>query len=316
MFERKPYITIQSGEQSDRVTSPGTSFFSRKQSHGFGGDGQKQINVFVSPVETETIQATAPEILPQDGIIQQEGGNKDEVKPTEIKASTGPSCDPQGVTIDQFLSQSGNTDDSFGKTTLNRDDVTFPEVILKNGELQKTVAGMPVSSFYLLPQTFKDKGSVIIQEGGSGEENHFCPKGTYDKHWQITPAGSDKIKEGEQEHCSDLTLAFNLSLAKFKDAVNSAAGKKFASQSQANTYLEKQTGVHPDQWNNYFWCLASKTRIRDTQKWHYPKSLRTRVDEHCQKAITVLGAANLPDIGQHPSTEIIKDCDVKASDKK
>ncbi|MBB6109498.1 hypothetical protein SAMN05421821_10490 [Mucilaginibacter lappiensis] len=316
MFERKRYINMLSEDKSGRIPTPGTSFFGTRRSHGFELDGRKQINAFVGPVEAETTQVTHAEILPQDGVVQQEGENKDEVNPTEIKASTGPNCDPQGITIDQFLNQSGNTDDSFGKTTLNRDDVTFPEAILKNGELQKTVAGMPVSSFYLLPQTFKDKGSVIIQDGGSSEENHFCPKGTYDKHWQITQSGSNKIKEGEQEHCSDLTLAFNLSLAKFRDAVNSAAGKKFSSQSQANKYLEKQIGVHPDQWNNYFWCLASKTRIRDTQKWHYPKSLRTRVDEHCQKAITVLGTSNLPDIGLHPSTEIIKDCDAKASDKK
>ncbi len=316
MFERKRYLNLPGEEQTQRTTSRNASFFGIQRSNGSDDGAEKQINAFVSPVETKNVPVANPEISPKDSVAQQEGGNKDEVKPTEIKASTGPSCDPQGVTIDQFLKQAGNTDDSFGKTTLKRDDVTFPEVVLKNGELQKTTAGMPVSSFYLLPQTFKDKGSVIIQDGGSGEENHFCPKGTYDKHWQITQSGSDKIKEGEQEHCSDLTLAFNLSLAKFREAVNSAAGKKFSSQSQANTYLEKQTGVHPDQWNNYFWCLASKTRIRDTQKWHYPKSLRTRVDEHCQKAITVLSAGNLPDIGQHPSADIIKDCDIKAPDKK
>jgi hypothetical protein len=272
---------------------------------------QNTINAYVSKEgeESNPTEVTNAETLDNGG-VKKDGGT-DEVNSTVIKASTGPSCNPQGVTIDEFLKQAGNTDDSFGKTTLNRGDVTNPEVVLTNGVLQKTTAGMPVSSFYLLPQTFKDKGSVIIQDGGAGEEHHFCPKGTYDKYWQITQSGSDKIKEGEQEHCNDFTLAFNLSLAKFRDAVNAAAGQKFASDALAKASLEKQTGVHPDQWNNYFWCLASKTKERDSQKWHSPKSVRTRVDEHCQKAITPLSAGNLPDIGQHPSAEIIKDCDIK-----
>ncbi|MDR6943344.1 hypothetical protein [Mucilaginibacter pocheonensis] len=274
---------------------------------------QDQIDAFVSKDGEEgntNVKAVDNTETFDNGEVKQDGGVT-EVKPTEIKASTGPSCDPKGVTIDEFLKQSGNTDDSFGKTTLNRADLTNPEVVLKNGVLQTTTAGMPVSSFYLLPQTFKDKGSLTIQEGGGGADQNYCPKGTYDKYWQINQSGSDKIKAGEQEHCSDFTLAFNLSLAKFRDAVNDAAGKQFGSDAIAKTYLEKQTGVHPDQWNNYFWCLASKTKERDTQKWHSPKSVRTKVDEHCQKAIMLLSAANLPDVGQHPSAEIIKDCDTK-----
>lgn len=262
-------------------------------------------------------QPVANNNTPDNGTVTQTDDNKAQVVPTtQITASNGPNCDPQGVMIDVFLSKSGNTDDSLGITNLNRSDVTTPEVNLVNGVLQSTTAGFQATSLYLLPQTFKDKGSLILQEGGGGEENNFCPKGKYDKYLQITQSGSDKIKEGENEHCSDLTLAYNLSLAKFRDAVNKTAGQKFTSDAQAKTSLQQQTGVHPDKWNDNFWCLASKTLERDKQKWHTPKSVRTRVDKNCQKAITPINAGNFPDVGQHPSTEIIKDCDSKTTDKK
>lgn len=265
--------------------------------------------------EDNTVVTDDNATMLDNGAIKEDAGTET-TKTTEIKASNTASCDPQGVTIDEFLKQAGNTDDSFGKTTLNRSDVTFPEVALNaNGELQTTAAGMPVKSFFLLPQTFKDKGSVIIQEGGGGEEHHLCPKGSYDKYWQINQSGSDKIKEGEQEHCSDFTLAYNLSLALFRNEVNKAAGQKFKSVALAKAFLEKQTGVHPDQWNDFFWCLATKTKTRDSQKWHTPTLLRTRVNEQCNKAITILSASNLPEIGKHAPADIIKDCDAKTPGK-
>ena len=245
-----------------------------------------------------------------DKPVKQDDSKIEEVAPTEIKVSSTSSCNPTGVTNDEFLKVNGNKDDAFGITRLNSNDVIFPEVILNKGKLQKTDASMQVSSFYLKAQTFKDKGVVIMQEDG-GTENNYCPKGRYERHWEITPSGADKIKEGEQEHCSDFNFAFNLSLAVFRDAVNAAVGKTFTSESKAKSFLEKQTKVHPDKWQSVFWCLASKTLERDSMNWHLPKFINPRINKTCNKAIVRIGSMNLPEIGKHPSTEIVKDCEVK-----
>lgn len=225
---------------------------------------------------------------------------------TAAPAATSP-CSPVGVTYDEFLKQTGNIDDSFGITTLSSADVVMPEVVLNKGVLQKTSASFQANSFFLKAQTFKDKGIVILQDDGDAT-NNYCPKGRYERHWLVTASGADKIKEGEQEHCDDFTLAFNLTLAKYRDAVNSAAGKSFASEKKAKTFLEKKTGVHPDKWAGVFWCLASKTKDRDKMNWHLPKYINPRINKACDKAVVTLSTANLPEIGKHKPDEIIKDC--------
>ncbi len=222
----------------------------------------------------------------------------------EVKASSGSHCDPVGVSYADFLKKTGNIDDAFGITKFGLSDVIFPEVILSKGKLKKTDADVQVHSFYLLPQTFKVKDPTIMSEDGD-KFNHYCPRGTYDLYWIITKSASEKIKEGEQEHCNDINLAFNLSLAKFKNAVNSSAGKKFTSLKKAKAYLKKKTKVDPDDWNNYFMSLAKKSEQRDKMNWHLPKNYRTRINQACDKAETILTSAHLSEIGKHPSSEII-----------
>lgn len=278
--------------------------------NGDGIPANTSTGTFFQPRNTINAFVTNGDEVPMDnGTVKQEE-KTETVETTTVKAGTTVSCDPTGVTYDEFLKKTGNTDDAFGITRLSSNDVTFPEVVLDKGVLQKTTAGMQVSSFYLQAQTFKDKGFVILPEDG-GVENNYCPKGKYERNWEITASGADKIKEGEQEHCNDFTLAFNISLAKFRDAVNAAAGKKFASDAGAKAYLEKQTKVHPDKWNDYFWCLAGKTRERDTNNWHLPKLISPHINKTCNKAVIRLGSMNLAEIGKHPSEEIIKDCETK-----
>lgn len=240
------------------------------------------------------------------------GGAKDAGSAQDEPAATKSSsvCDPVGVSHSDFLKQSGNTDDAFGLTRLSSDNVVFPAVTLKKGILEKTEASMQVSSIFLQAQTFKDKGVVVLQEDG-GAEHNYCPRGKYERYWEITPGGANKIKEGEQEHCNDFMLAFDSSLAKYRDAVNEAAAKKvkFRSEREARNYLKRKTKVHPDQWISTFWCLAFKTKIRDEMNWHLPKFISPRVDKNCSKAVIRFQGNNLPEVGKHGSNEIIKDCE-------
>ena len=242
----------------------------------------------------------------EGGSAKDTGSSQDE--PAAKKSSSA--CDPVGVSHSDFLKQSGNIDDAFGLTRLSSDNVVFPAVSVKKGVLEKTEASMQVSSIFLQAQTFKDKGVVVLQEDG-GAEHNYCPKGKYDRHWEITPGGANKIKEGEQEHCNDFILAFDSSLAKYRDAVNDASAKKikFGSEKEARNYLKRKTKVHPDQWISTFWCLALKTKIRDEMNWHLPKFISPRVDKNCSKAIIRFQSSNLPEVGKHSSDEIIKDCE-------
>jgi hypothetical protein len=260
-----------------------------------------------------TVQEKTVTGFVENGDKEETGGAKDEIAPKEeavTKEVPSAACDPTGVTYDDFLKQSGNIDDAFGLTRLSSSNMLFPAVALKKGVLEATSASMQVSSIYLQAQTFKDKGIVILPEDG-GVENNSCPKGRYQRHWEITPSGATKIKEGEQEHCNDFILAFNNSLAVFRDAVNDASSKKikFSSETAAKNYLKRKTKVHPDQWIPTFWCLAGKTKIRDTMNWHLPKFISPRVDKNCAKAVVRLQSMNLPEVGKHSSEEIIKDCE-------
>jgi hypothetical protein len=236
--------------------------------------------------------------------VEKSGDVPTELSTIEIKGSSGSHCEPVGVTYDDFLKKTGNIDNAFGVTKFNSSNVIFPEVVLNNGKLEKTDADVQVSSFYLLPQTFKEKKQVISLDDGDAY-NHYCPKGKYDLYWQVTKSAAEKIKEGEQEHCNDITLAFSLSLAKFKDDVNKDAGKSFKSLKKAKAYFKKKTKVDPDNWANYFMMLAKKTEDRDKLNWHLPKNYRTRINQTCDKVEIVLASPHLPEIGIHPSSEII-----------
>jgi hypothetical protein len=259
---------------------------------------KRDITCLVAKHEEVKIDAKIPQ--EKQGTPAQEG-----VK--EAVETVSKTCEPQGLTYDEFLKKTGNINDALGITRLAGKDVVMPQVVLDKKVLQKTEASMQISSFFLKPQEFKDNGIVILQEDGD-PRNNYCPKGRYENHWLITQSGADKIKEGEQEHCNDFKLAFNLTLAKYRDAVNASAGKKFSSDKAVKKFIKKKTGVDPDSWAKVFWCLASKTKERDKMNWHLPKFIDARIDKSCKKAVVTLRAGNLPEIGKHQSNEIIKDC--------
>lgn len=257
----------------------------------------------------KSVQAYVPKNDESEDKTAKQEQKQTEDAPKADKPVSDASCEPKGVSYAEFLAQSGNIDDAFGLTSVSEGDVTMPEVVLNKGVLQKTSAALQASSLYMKAQTFEDTQVAILSEPGD-RRNHYCPQGRYPRKWIITPSGADKIKEGEQEHCNDFIYAFNLSLAKFRDAVNVTAGHKFVSGKSAKAFLQKKTGIHPDKWNGYFWCLARKTKERDSSNWHLPR-IDAVINEDCSKAVIHIQGSDLPEIGKHPSSEIIKDCKEK-----
>src|SRR5207253_114293 len=136
--------------------------------------------------------------------------------------------------------------------------------------------------------------------------------GKYPSRWRIYPAGANKIGEGEQEHCDDFRYAFDISLRRYADAVNQLSTSKrvFRDEAAVKSHLSRTLGVNPDDWQSVFVCLAQKTKIRDSKvrDWHTPHLRSLPMTYECKYAEFIIGENSLPQVGQHPSSEIIKGC--------
>jgi hypothetical protein len=223
-------------------------------------------------------------------------------------AAAAPGCSPTALSRPDYVAKAGKTTE-FGLTTLVLSQVTYPDVTLAGGVVQPTSAALPnISSIYTGPGVFSEGDTVLV----IGGEDRGCPTGKYPIQWLVTKEGAAKIGSGEQEHCDDFQYAFDISLAKYRDAVNKLAGtnQQFKTEEAARKNLEKAVGVHPDNWQSVFDCLAGKTLERDGKRrsWHTP---RPRTDgpsfPDCKQARSTVGLSSLPNLGHAPS-EIIKGC--------
>ena len=268
-----------------------------------------------------------PKEKPQDPNPQPQDTQKpDVISGTDAPVSTGqqaaPTCQPAPLARDVFLSQKRASTDDFGLTTLDVTAVTYPEVNTIPAKPRGVTVAPTTASLPNIPSVFTGQGTFV--EGDVlvvGGDDRGCPSKKYPIRWTITKSGASQIGMGEQEHCSDFQYAFDISLKQFAAAVNTLAASKrvFASDAAVKKELKQMTGVHPDDWQTVFICLAKKSLLRDPSKkggtsWHTPR-VRQRTPEFpdCKEARVTLSDASLPEIGQHPSSEIIKGCGEKAA---
>ncbi|HEX6288338.1 MAG TPA: DUF4157 domain-containing protein [Herpetosiphonaceae bacterium] len=225
-----------------------------------------------------------------------------------------PPCDPQGLPRAQYLTQPGTSTGDFGLTTL-AGTVTTPVVHTTRARggvrIDATAAALPpITSVFTQAGTFTEGTAIFVSQGGD------CRSGRYDIRWTILPDGARKIREGELEHCADFQYAFDISLRRYADAVNTlaASGRVFPNQRAAEAHVTRLVGAAPGNWGAIFACLAGKTTSRDGahgyRGWHTPRphSIPPRLDTSCAFTRQVIGGTSLPDVGQHPPSEIIKDC--------
>jgi len=227
-------------------------------------------------------------------------------------AGGGGTCTPRGLSRADFLAEPGTSQTDFGLTALDTSNVTFPQVQVSrvrggSFKVQPTTAALPA-----IPSVFTQAGMFV--EGEVQAPGSECEGRRFPNNWIITRDGAQKIQEGEQEHCADFQYAFDTSLAVYRDAVNAEAqsSRRFVNQRAAERRLQRVTGVPPADWASVFRCLALKSLIRDTMNWHLP---RTRSDfptfQNGCKVRTWVHGRSLPQVGQHASSTIIKECDTQ-----
>lgn len=260
---------------------------------------------------TEEGEGTAPPPAPAETPTEAtpEGGSGSS---GATGSSSQGSCTPRALARADFLRQPGVTQNDFGLTTLEVSQVTFPQVTLARSRgalrLQATNAALPT-----IPSVYTGQG--IFTEGErifTGSQ--VCDAGRYPVRWIITPQGAQKIAAGEQEHCSDYQFAFDISLARYAQAVNqlATAATPFASQATAERRLARETGTHPRDWQATFVCLACKTKLRDHNGSHTPRPRFDAPVYPCQYTRAWVSDTSLPRIGQTASNQIVTGCNTEA----
>lgn len=245
-------------------------------------------------------------------------GDREEkqTKTSSLPTPQLPTCDLKEV--DQWIRDPQNPNvQLFGLTELSGAGGTQPmfktaPAPIGNGVviLPTTTAIPPIRSQFLKAGRYLDTLSkIVIQPGGMN------PPGSYPVVWDILSDGANQIKAGEQEHCTDYQLAFYISLYRFAEIVNDLArsGVVYSNEAQARAELEKQVKIDPANLPAYFQCLARwMLSKRDTEKWHTspsPKADRASIEYDSkagtQVAVFRLTAKSLPEVGKHPSWDLL-----------
>jgi Domain of unknown function (DUF4157) len=235
-------------------------------------------------------------------------------------APGGSTCQPTGLDRAAFLATAGATKEDFGLTTLDVSAVTYPGVNTNPAKPKGVTLAATSAALPTIPSVFTKAGSFV--EGDAtvvGGDERSCPSGKYPVRWIITPQGAQKISDGEQEHCNDFQFAFDISLKQYAVAVNALAsgGRVFPNDKAVETALTSTTGVAPGNWQNVFVCLARKSLLRDPRSkggpsWHTPRPTRlTPTFPDCKDVRVIVSDGSLPEVGKHPSSDIIKGCGEK-----
>lgn len=236
--------------------------------------------------------------------------------PTAGGAATKPAapaapapCAPKAVPFSKFPKGAG----AFGLTRFVGANVVYsgPQITKRRRggyRIQPVQAalGTAIDSIYIQAGSFTDPTvKTVIAKGGE------CPSSKSGTRFTISPGGAKRIVQGEQEHCADFKLAFDLSLGSFTRIANRMTRRRFPSPRSATRALRRKTGVDPSQWEATLACLAAKSRdVRDRQlRQHDPRfrSIPPTLRNGC-KSRQVLHAGSLPHVGTTAPSAIIKGC--------
>ena len=199
-------------------------------------------------------------------------------------------------------------------------------------KLKPTHAEMPpIQSAY----TRVDKDPKEFVEGSRPYAKSDCndfwhsvgkkPPGRYDVIWLLPDDGAEMFRQMELEHCADIRLAFELTLVSYASSLNNLAASErtYDSEKQVMDTAVKWVSTPPGQMIFEFYKAAAKTEARDAQGWHSAKwETRTNAQDPdpnknlCRGFIRKLDASTGPDVGHHPSSEVITLDPAKPAGKK
>jgi hypothetical protein len=200
-----------------------------------------------------------------------------------------------------------------GATTSVLTDAVPPPIetttVMEDGKqvfkLLPTHAEMPA-----IQSAITDAGEFVEGKAKFVNQNDpgLCASGEYPVRWKITPEGAARLRAGEQEHCDDFRYAFDQTLALYASGINNvaAAERRYSTRQQALDDVKQRTGaVDGAQMMREYIRLASLTVRRDT-RWHTPHPFARRPAPPACEHLKVIGASSLPDVDQHPASEVLQ----------
>jgi hypothetical protein len=221
---------------------------------------------------------------------------KSEVKMLRNKRYT---CPPVPASLANIHSLGGA--DALGYTKLESTDLLCaPEFKIDAGGDTGTMSSLPIR-FAAISKFAKPEKETPTSDKVSLPS---C-KGDIPVFQTITPAISDLLKIGEQEHCSDLNRAFELTLKPCATTLAKYVGHKFPGKDEDECFasLVDQGGFDPLDCTQEFIDLAKKTDERDVKEWH---SLdETLISADCKKVVVGVGKSATTKIGSIASSKLI-----------
>ena len=241
-----------------------------------------------------------------------------EAKLPEVKPSY-PDCTPQAVPLDKVRSFTGTNGKTWGFTS-GVLDAGVDEIVFDGGVCKFKVTSLPSLTFkpFVYTQANKKKDEKYMDGTDFGFDGP-CVGKTFDKRVHITSEMSDRIRDAEIEHCNDHHRAFDLTYGKYIAMVN-ALPKGFPGTDQkncqhtANEVFKHSTGFNLGQLPDKFLCLSAKTQLRDKgdRAWHGIDLGKPTYTKDCKFVdYTPDFKTASPEVGKHPSSEIITGCGVK-----
>jgi hypothetical protein len=225
-----------------------------------------------------------------------------------------PTCQATGVS-NWIKDPQKPAEEVFGLTELTGSGGTSPELRVGPSDTGKGFVvlptgaslGKPIAISYMRPGRYPEH-AIRLRTGQPGD-----PPGGYRPLWNITQAGSDAIKAGEQEHCDDYRAAFYFSLYRYAEIVNEIAAQKtvYPTEAAAKRVLDGKVFIDAKKLPAYFKCLADDMRDQRDQRtggWHTPRKSQpeltydSALSDHV--AVRTLTEKSLPEVGRHGTGEL------------
>ena len=235
--------------------------------------------------------------------------------PQPLPVPLSMTCDSNGFSRQDFLARNGNNKDELGRTSITSSPAILNPSLLKFQQQKgKTVSLLPFqvnlpviqSLFTQAGDFFEDTSKFFCQQ------NCDCKSGDYPLKWRILKDGAEKIKAGEQEHCDDFNLSYQLTIFRLATLVNqlSATQQIFADETTARKQIRQAIGFDADNWLNKFNCLNNlsvKRRDKSSPPLHAPIR-RIKIPDiatGCKFMELRISSASFPEIGNHPSVSVV-----------
>jgi hypothetical protein len=236
-------------------------------------------------------------------------------KEAEQAAVTSPytDCAPRPATAAQLDAVKPNI---FGHTGLGSVSPLETGILFDNNFCRTETKSTP--SFALKDFMFAKEGDY--PRGKESRDRAPCKGKQLDILVHITPEVSDRIRQGEVEHCNDIHRTFNLTYIPVWAAFTSmrfgvAAGDAPSCQKRVMELAQDWSGIEPSKVGDMFLCLFNKSKSRDDNHWHtlvWGQPETAKYSKDCKSVTYTPNVNALPEIGKHRTEDVVTGCGIKS----